>query len=592
MDIKLYINNDKLSCPNFFTVYTGNVGTYRCVFVIKSALTDASWFCVFKQGEKVYSTVIEGNACVIPHEVLESNVPLYIGCYGVSSAESEHKRISTNWITAHIENGAYSEATAPETPSLDVWETLVSKTVPIIGENDNWFIYDITQKKYIDSGCVARGKDGYTPQKGVDYWTEDDKAEFVGDVKDELDFDERLGNKQDRLTDEQLSDINKIPNIETTANDALECANSVSEGLSDCVTTAEAESTYAKKTDISSVYKYQGSVSDANSLSYTGSITSPEIGDVYNCVGGGTAYTRGSSSGIKISYVDQTPSGEGYAVRFKCNDKSVELPKGVIVEIYVDGKPQQYEIVKVGYTQRIMPVSDTGYTPLEYGSEYDISVLQYTINEGANVAWNGYMWDDLGGTFDLSGYQTKLTDTQLTNIDKIPEIKTRVDDAYPEYDFDETYVITEDEATANEWKRTADSEGNPIRLSEMQVDFTIPAGENTGVQYLYFQYENTEKPASPRSMRVTEFSYQNTSKERHIRVVCYKERETFYSIRGYMWDDDSNYTMMNSTSGYRMSIGNFFENPAPLKGVYFNVANGLPAAGTVVRIRGKRINEN
>ncbi len=29
---------------------------------------------------------------------------------------------------------------------------------------------------------TGTGKDGYTPQKGVDYWTEDDKAEILSDV--------------------------------------------------------------------------------------------------------------------------------------------------------------------------------------------------------------------------------------------------------------------------------------------------------------------------------------------------------------------------------------------------------------------------
>lgn len=156
------------------------------------------------------------------------------------------------------------------------------------------------------------------------------------------------------------------------------------------------------------------------------------------------------------------------------------------------------------------------------------------------------------------------------------------------YDFDETYIITEEEAAASSWVRNVDLQGNPIRLTEMQVDFTIPAGENTGVQYLYFYYENNENSDIVTSFRATEFAYQKTNKERRISAICYKVRNTFYAIQGYGWDIDDNYTALQFTMGARMGIGKFLNNPTVLRGLHFNVASGMPVAGTVVRIRGKR----
>lgn len=50
---------------------------------------------------------------------------------------------------------------------------------PHIGANGNWFVGET------DTGVKAQGEDGDpgdTPQKGVDYWTEADKAEMVNDV--------------------------------------------------------------------------------------------------------------------------------------------------------------------------------------------------------------------------------------------------------------------------------------------------------------------------------------------------------------------------------------------------------------------------
>lgn len=156
------------------------------------------------------------------------------------------------------------------------------------------------------------------------------------------------------------------------------------------------------------------------------------------------------------------------------------------------------------------------------------------------------------------------------------------------YDFDETYIITEEDATASQWVRNQDLQGNPIRLTEMQVDFTIPVGSNTGVQYLYFNYESN-RPNYPNSMRVTEFAYQNTTRERRISVLCYKVRDSYYAIKGYAWSVGDAYTAMQSSSGVRMNVGNFFDDPNKiLVGCNFTVNNGAPAVGTIVRIRGKR----
>lgn len=51
---------------------------------------------------------------------------------------------------------------------------------PHIGPNGNWFIGDT------DTGMPSRGADGYTPQKGVDYFTEADRAAMVAAVIESL----------------------------------------------------------------------------------------------------------------------------------------------------------------------------------------------------------------------------------------------------------------------------------------------------------------------------------------------------------------------------------------------------------------------
>jgi hypothetical protein len=73
---------------------------------------------------------------------------------------------------------------------------------PIIGENKNWFIWDVEKRKYVDTGVCAvgekgadgqdgkdgkDGQDGYSPVRGADYWTDEDKAEIQQYVDYQLD---------------------------------------------------------------------------------------------------------------------------------------------------------------------------------------------------------------------------------------------------------------------------------------------------------------------------------------------------------------------------------------------------------------------
>lgn len=93
---------------------------------------------------------------------------------------------------------------------LEENEDVATNTAPYIGDNGNWYVYDVQTKTYIDSGMPSRGeqglqgdkgekgadgKDGYTPQKGIDYYTEADKQEMVGYLSDYLDINDfELGN--------------------------------------------------------------------------------------------------------------------------------------------------------------------------------------------------------------------------------------------------------------------------------------------------------------------------------------------------------------------------------------------------------------
>lgn len=202
MEFNFKIKEDRLIAGKILSGNSGNVKTYICNFDIAD-YEDFTWICVFKQGEEAYQQVIENGKCVIPQVVLETSGTFEIGCYGTDMG----RRVSTNWLEFGVEAGAYCKATLPQEPEPDVWESLIMNALPYIGENGNWYVYDKECKAYIDSGKASRGekgekgdagdaglngRDGYTPQRGVDYWTKEDREAVKAELEDDLNFEERL----------------------------------------------------------------------------------------------------------------------------------------------------------------------------------------------------------------------------------------------------------------------------------------------------------------------------------------------------------------------------------------------------------------
>ena len=176
VEFNFVIKNDRLVLNRQAKCVTGNVNSYTCNFEILMN-NKFVWLCVFKQGENAYQQVIKDGKCIIPKEVLENAGVFQIGCY----ATNENARISTNWIEIQVLEGAYTEATIPKEPTPDVWETLVMNTLPYIGENGNWYVYDREKGEYTDSRIGAKGENGsagYSPIRGVDYWNDEDKEEI------------------------------------------------------------------------------------------------------------------------------------------------------------------------------------------------------------------------------------------------------------------------------------------------------------------------------------------------------------------------------------------------------------------------------
>ena len=60
------------------------------------------------------------------------------------------------------------------------------KLTVLAGEDEDWYVWDDDKKAYVYSGIKAQGDDGYTPQRGKDYWTDEDKTEIKGYVDEAI----------------------------------------------------------------------------------------------------------------------------------------------------------------------------------------------------------------------------------------------------------------------------------------------------------------------------------------------------------------------------------------------------------------------
>ena len=226
MEFNFKIQNDRLEAIGSPSGVTGNINTYVCNFDITCNISDLIWFCVFKQGTKVYDKIMETNACLIPYEVLTNPEPLYIGCFG-KKADGEIKQVSTNMVYFDLKQGAYEVGDIPAEPPEDAYTILLkSLKAPYIGENGNWYEWDVETLTYVDSGVSAKGSGGEAVsdeqiQEAVDKYLEENPVEvdLTGYVKEEdgkglssNDFTDELKEQLEQSVD----DVNEIISGETT----------------------------------------------------------------------------------------------------------------------------------------------------------------------------------------------------------------------------------------------------------------------------------------------------------------------------------------------------------------------------------------
>lgn len=156
-----------------------------------------------EESTRIYKTTIPGEALTVVGEAT----------FSVTGYNQEGKRQRSVTGELTVKEGGEFEVTE-DISDPTVVERLQSQIDMIMGDisdmytkappkivNGTWHIWDAEIGDYKDTGLPAKGDrgdkgdkgdqgekgdDGYSPQRGTDYWTEEDKAEIIEEVLDAL----------------------------------------------------------------------------------------------------------------------------------------------------------------------------------------------------------------------------------------------------------------------------------------------------------------------------------------------------------------------------------------------------------------------
>lgn len=174
---------------------------------------------IFRKGNKSFKIILdEDNICLVPWEVLECGT-MFVSVFGGDL-------ITTNSLAVSIMGSGYSEGETPSEPTPDVYSQILERINNLeVGEVSDERIAAVVTEYLaenpvdgVDTAEVERivadyisankeelkgdkgdkgdkgepgnnginGADGYTPIKGIDYWTEEDKTEIKQYVDNQI----------------------------------------------------------------------------------------------------------------------------------------------------------------------------------------------------------------------------------------------------------------------------------------------------------------------------------------------------------------------------------------------------------------------
>ncbi len=189
--IKLNVKHTEIFVSNLETLVEGNLNSIFIEFSFSDEWDELSHSAVFVNGSKAVSVLLSSNTCAIPWEVLTPG-ELFISLRGVGDG-GNFVLCSEDKSLGKVEKShANDDAAAPEAASpgeLDIIRAAIAeiKAGGSMGGENGKSAYEIALEKGFEGSEdqwleTLRGAAGHTPVKGLDYFTEADKAELVNCV--------------------------------------------------------------------------------------------------------------------------------------------------------------------------------------------------------------------------------------------------------------------------------------------------------------------------------------------------------------------------------------------------------------------------
>ena len=198
--MKINVTENKVSIKEEQILNENEYNIHKIQFDFSSEYTDdLVKVALFSIDNHTYKKIISNNECDIPPEVLTKRGYSILGVYAYKTEQDTLVlRYSPSPTRISVYDGSYkaeAENSEPITPSeIEQYQQILQNSLQQFQnqynvlveetEGDIQAIENELQRK-VDEGYFD-GEDGYTPQKGIDYFTQEDIEEIENDVKSDL----------------------------------------------------------------------------------------------------------------------------------------------------------------------------------------------------------------------------------------------------------------------------------------------------------------------------------------------------------------------------------------------------------------------
>lgn len=195
--MKYSVDSVKITLTEDETLVAGSVGVHYAEFTFDESWENYAKTAVFRNGNVTVEALVADGKCEIPWEVLADAGLLYVGIRG----ELGDKQRPTLWAARKTVHDGAERGDEAREPTPDIYQQLLAEIADIEegktpelrceGKTVYWKYTHEGEEKWreivtvvdgndgVDGTDGKDGADGYTPVKGVDYFTEADKAEMV-----------------------------------------------------------------------------------------------------------------------------------------------------------------------------------------------------------------------------------------------------------------------------------------------------------------------------------------------------------------------------------------------------------------------------